>query len=557
MLRHVSLLEAVQKALQKGNRTVVTSESLELCLNDTIWKDYKLKTKVEKHHCHTFSDEITVDTTDIIVAVVLLSILLLNIVGSITDTECMSNGKEDRSLLSSFSIRRNWKNLVRNTKHPDPRLQRLKGIDFWRCIIPLGVIMVHCALPFLIAVDNSYDLEMSFYTVSQQLIVNSSIALQTYMVISGLLLSYKMELCAEDRQLSWWMVPRGIFMRYLRLTPVYAVTIAVMATWSKFIGAGPFWEVSAGLVRYQCRSRWWQNLLYINNYFYNSQCIVAAWYLGVDMQMFVLGIITCVALRRGRRRAAVLAVLFLSGIIILAVHIYVRDLHPIMILEPTEASTLFENEPAFNEIYKMGHANIPSYIVGLALGYLVYRLQQLDVDIKRYRKYRIVYWALVPLMIGIILSGSAFYRDAPRDPVYIRALYGALVKPVFGIFTAALICGAIFKLENVYRAVLEWKVWTVPGRLSYCVYIIHLPCLRIILSLRTTLLTLSSANQLLLLLCVTLISLLVALPLWLLVEAPFVELTKYLSSRRTEEFDEKRDEITNGCQKIDNTNTRL
>ncbi|XP_045777817.1 uncharacterized protein LOC123875816 [Maniola jurtina] len=521
-----------------GNRTTVTSESLEGCLNDTIWKDYKLKTKVEKHYCHALSDEITVDTSDIIVVVVLLSILLLNIIGSICDTECISNGKEEKSLLSSFSIRRNWKNLVRNTKHPDPRLQRFKGIDFWRCIIPLGVILVHCAVPFLMALHNSYDLEMSYYTVSQLLILNASIVLQTYIVVSGLLMSYKMELYAEDKQLSWRMVPKGIFVRYFRLTPVYAVTIAVMATWTKFIGPGPFWEVSAGTLRSHCRSRWWQNLLYINNYFYNSQCIVAGWYLGMDMQLFVLGIVTCVALRRRARRPAALATLFILGIIILAAHIYVRDLHPFMLMDPTGSRTLFEVEPSFNEIYKTGHANISSYIVGLALGYLVYRLQQLDIDIKRYRNYRIVYWALAPLLLAIILSGSVFYRDAPRDPAYVRALYGALVKPIFGILAAGLIFGAIFKLENVYRRVMEWKLWTIPSRLSYCVYIIHMPCLRIYLSLRTSLLTLSSANQFLLLLYVTLISLAIALPLWLFVEAPFVELTKYLSSRRIKKVEE-------------------
>ncbi|CAH2240903.1 jg9640 [Pararge aegeria aegeria] len=540
------------------NKTAVTAELLEGCLNDTFWKDYNLKTKVENHYCHTLSDNnLEVDASDIVVALVLLAILLLNMIGSINDIKCTSKSKEERSLLSCFSVSRNWKNLIKHTEHKDPRLQRLKGINFWRCIISVGVIMVHCIWPFLIALNNPYAVEMNFYDLSQHIIISGSIALQAYLVISGFLLAYKMELHSEQKRLNWRMVPKGLLMRYLRLTPVYAVTIAVMATWIKFAGAGPFWEVSGDVERSHCRSRWWASLLYINNYFYNAQCVVVGWYLGVDMQMFVLGIITCVALRNQRHRAAVLATLFILGMTILGVHIYVRDLYPILIMEPHETRSLFESDPNFNEVYKMGHNNIVSYVVGMALGYLVYRLQQLDIDINKYKKYRFIYWALLPMLIVIILSGRMFYRDGPKEPIYVRVIYGVLVKPIFAVSVAGILCGTIFKLDGVYRRVFEWRIWTTPARLSYCVYIIHMPFLRLFLSLRTTLLTLSSLNQLLLLFGVTAISFIAAVPLWLLVEAPFVELTKYWSSRQSTEATEKPVDYTNGTQEKIEMNTNL
>ncbi|CAH2240905.1 jg9641 [Pararge aegeria aegeria] len=165
------------------------------------------------------------------------------------------------------------------------------------------------------------------------------------------------------------------------------------------------------------------------------------------MHMFVLGIITCVAVRsQGCRRAAVLVTLFILGVVIPGVHIYVRDLYPIMIMEPHETRTLFENDPTVNEVYKMSHNNIVSYVVGMALGYLVYRLQQLDIDINKYKKYRLIYWSLLPLLIVIILSGRMFYRDGPKEPIYVRVIYGALVKPIFALSFAGLFCGTIFKL---------------------------------------------------------------------------------------------------------------
>ena len=50
-----------------------------------------------------------------------------------------------------------------------------------------------------------------------------------------------------------------------RLTPVYAVILGFIATLLAYLGSGPNWQNvrNHSLV---CRSRWWTNLLYINNF---------------------------------------------------------------------------------------------------------------------------------------------------------------------------------------------------------------------------------------------------------------------------------------------------
>lgn len=42
--------------------------------------------------------------------------------------------------------------------------------------------------------------------------------------------------------------------------------IALDATWLVHAGRGPFWENLVGKEYRRCRSNWWTNLLYINNY---------------------------------------------------------------------------------------------------------------------------------------------------------------------------------------------------------------------------------------------------------------------------------------------------
>ena len=70
-----------------------------------------------------------------------------------------------------------------------------------------------------------------------------------------------------------------------RLTPAYAVVLAVFSTVIVYMGTGPYWysfESAASV----CRRDAWTNLLYINN-LVGHECMGETWYLGMDMQFFV------------------------------------------------------------------------------------------------------------------------------------------------------------------------------------------------------------------------------------------------------------------------------
>ena len=52
-----------------------------------------------------------------------------------------------------------------------------------------------------------------------------------------------------------------------RLTPVYAVILAFLATLVVYLGSGPNWQDIHYSMTEACRNEWWRNLLYINIYF--------------------------------------------------------------------------------------------------------------------------------------------------------------------------------------------------------------------------------------------------------------------------------------------------
>lgn len=53
--------------------------------------------------------------------------------------------------------------------------------------------------------------------------------------------------------------------RIWRITPPYMIILMITATLSKYFGDGPLFP--DGYEYKSCKSTWWTNLLYINNYF--------------------------------------------------------------------------------------------------------------------------------------------------------------------------------------------------------------------------------------------------------------------------------------------------
>lgn len=74
---------------------------LEECLNESLWNHYELQGKVENIlYCNREGDKIRYDVSDILVAVVYLSIIVLNITGSLYDVVYYE--KNDKSGTCNF-----------------------------------------------------------------------------------------------------------------------------------------------------------------------------------------------------------------------------------------------------------------------------------------------------------------------------------------------------------------------------------------------------------------------------------------------------------------------
>ncbi|KAG6455943.1 hypothetical protein O3G_MSEX009498 [Manduca sexta] len=374
----------------------------------------------------------------------------------------------------------------------DPRLERLKSINGIRTLSTSLVIMSHAFLPALIYIDNPQAVEETYNNVANHIFSNGSIIMQTFFTISGFLLVYNLQIAAEKNSYEWLTLPRGVLLRWLRLTSAYALVLAVTVTWMRHAGSGPLWQVRhysmtttneainnksnffqpvVGTEARDCARNWWLHLVLLNNYVDGSECMVHTWYLAADFHLYILGIIIFVSCRTTRARIVSLSLLFILGLITSALHTYFQDLDAAVIFSPETIRWTFKHDRTYNHVYKRSHTNISCYVLGLALGYIVYYAQKTNFDVQKYKKYRILLWSAFPVGLLLILSASLFYAD--RGSMPLRMAYAALARPLDGLLLACYIFSSVLKYEDVYRGVVEWRGWTVPGRLSFSAYLLH------------------------------------------------------------------------------------
>ncbi|CAG5014978.1 unnamed protein product [Parnassius apollo] len=501
--------------------------ALEGCLNNTFWKKYKLKTKLlEVVDYNNLDSKLNIGYGDYAIAIICFALLMMNLIGSVYDIfYIQQRERKGNKVLLAFSIKRNWEKLIARDSD-NPSYERLKVLHGVRTIITALVITAHSMMPFTNIPKNTRDLEAIYDILPYHTFINGTPIVQVFFLMAGFLLAFNVQMKSEKMKFTWVMIPIEICRRWLRLTPVYAVVLAITSTWLRFVGSGPLWNEAVVTEAEDCRRFAWQNLFYISNYFDDSICMAQAWYLSSDMQLYCLGICICFMVTNSTVRKVVLSLLFAAGVIIPAVVTYVKDLDAVLIVSPETCVNYFIKNPTFNYVYKRGHTNLAGFIIGLSMGYITYHLLRMEVNLEKYKKRLWIYQLLLPTGILITWLGSVFYRDAPRDSIYIRALYAGIVKPVFTLLFALLILGAIFKCDKTYRSILEWRRWVTPARLSYSAYVLH------VLVIRTYVGTFETQTKTLFIhiiytsISLVMVSFLLATPLWLLVEAPANELVK-------------------------------
>ncbi|XP_055545796.1 nose resistant to fluoxetine protein 6-like [Wyeomyia smithii] len=406
-----------------------------------------------------------------IAAITIFSLVAALVVAS-TVYEIVSNYRavKPSPLPITFSLYSNWINLMSIKAASNQVTKKSASIDCLhglRVLAILWIIFGHSYMMVLSAplINPVATLEW-IASVHSALIVAGVISVDTFLVLSGLLTCWSLlrEL-DRNRRLN---VPLLYLHRYLRLTPPFAVLILFTVGVYPNFGSGPLWNSSLAVTADLCNKYWWSALLYIQNYVNpNEMCLGHSWYLSVDMQLFLLAPFIIYPLWRwGWRILLVVIGLIIASIACILAVTMVYDLRANILLSCLERDRYS---------YVPTHTRMGAWFVGLILGYILHRTRDDFVSLPRW-KVSLGWTITAGLLAGCVFGFYPLNQpDYEQNPLIVDALYDSFKHVSWAVAVSWIIFACVNGYGGPVNGILCLPIWQPLGRLSYCLYLLHLP----------------------------------------------------------------------------------
>ena len=324
--------------------------------------------------------------------------------------------------------------------------------------------------------------------VLAQLLAQGFFSVDSFFFISGLLVAYltlqEMSFRAASG-LKWRVFPfiSYYIYRYFRLTIVYGFVVLFFIQLLPYLGYGPLWSTVDKYAE-DCREYWWTNLLYVNNFYpsFTNQCITGTWYLSADMQLYAVSPLLLIPLFLywpvgvALTIALLLVCMLVAGVLTGVYDLPLSPFQGVLVPNMTFAHWVETLPPfvTYNNIYfDKPYSHIPPFLVGLLVGFLLYREMKLP--------FRPVLNALVhggSLVCALVLTSVLIFGLYPmwHGHVYTiteEVLYNVLSRLTWGVALAFVVYACHNGYGGWLNSGLSWSFWTPLARLCFVTFLIH------------------------------------------------------------------------------------
>ncbi|XP_023940639.2 nose resistant to fluoxetine protein 6 [Bicyclus anynana] len=450
--------------------------------------------------------------------------------------------QENRYILA-FSIKNNWKILthIRSNPKEEDRTRDLSSLEGIRFLGTLGVISTHVTIVYIYSfIDNPEFIESMFDHIPTQVAFNSPIWMQVFFSISGFLTAYFTLIYSEKRSLTFGKCLLSVINRFMRLTPVAMAGLWFTIAFPR-LGTGPQWQLLVERESHHCSERWWYHLLYVHNHLTLGKfCMGHTWYLAVDMQLHILGSILLLIFVKWRKAVApVISVLVTFSIVASGLIVYFYNLSPIITAQnPEVVSNMFKDSNLMTKLYLPVWTNLSGYLFGFAVAFIYYNNQEKGFMLNEVKWFNILFHTTLTLALVVTLAGVAFLMDT-KPSRWAAIVYGSLDRTLIALCFNVFLLGCFSNCKSVVRDALSWRGFHTLGRLSYCVFIVHFIVMRMSVASNTQIGHISFYSLISLLIVSSVLSYVVAIPVYLLIESPFIQLWKALLGGNKKKEDSK------------------
>ncbi|XP_012279235.1 nose resistant to fluoxetine protein 6 isoform X2 [Orussus abietinus] len=397
----------------------------------------RLRTSVDPILCQSRDEAPRFTRGSAVYGLIVLALFALVTIGTLCDAP--SDRDDDpgtsvgRKLLSCFSARRNLASVFTvNYNHPG-----LDCIHLMRFFFTSLVVLGHRSFQNHINSINNADYyeKVCSYPLTA-LFLNGATVVDAFLAMGGLLGTY-FDLHELDKR-GRFDVPSRILLRFLRVTPAYAMVIFFDILVLPVLGSGPLWKSYVLKERDNCANYWWANILFLNNYVgEQNMCLFQSWYLSADFQLFLLSLpIVYIFWQLPRKYGyGFLGVAIAASCVAPFVLSYSYNVSPIFVGLPHMRELL--NVEYFYKYYVKSHLRITSYLVGVLTGAILYDFKGIKWRLPKV-------WSQISFMVLVValsVTTQAIghkYFDPNKLPGRLEAaLYASFHKCAFVVAMCA------------------------------------------------------------------------------------------------------------------------
>ncbi|GBP20422.1 Nose resistant to fluoxetine protein 6 [Eumeta japonica] len=429
--------------------------------------------------------------------------------------------KEKSTLYICFSVYTNTQRLLTFKAGADS-LDCLDGI---RAISIIWVIVGHThstATEF--PIQNLLRISEWIQSYNSLWIMAAPLSVDTFFMMSGLLCVYTVAKKGTRRSFLK-NLPLFYLHRYLRMFPLLAAAILLQASLAHHVADGPFWSTVAREVD-SCRQSWWIALLHLQNYVSGPICLGQTWYLSVDMQLYWISPLVLVWLcapgRGGGRRAGWCAVTLavLTSLLAATIYCFLNDFpfHPI--------SNTGNVGRYMQDYYINTLTRAPPFFIGLVFGYALHLWRDTKIELSK------ILVGILWTLAGALTSFAVFVHYPILQSDYDNQLLDNFLNSYMRSFWAIGVGWLVFACKHGYGGPINWflslRLWKLPARLSYAMYLLHMSAMIIINSMQLSPFYFTQWNLIFTFFADMVLAILLAVVLTLAVDAPFSTLQKML-----------------------------
>ncbi|CAH0560084.1 unnamed protein product [Brassicogethes aeneus] len=416
--------------------------------------------KINDNLCSTKLQEVTFSGPNKLAMCIFGFFALLLLCGTICDVFVPNDTKSvPLQMFLAFSVYSNCKSLFKTKINKDAEsFGCLNGI---RVLCMFWIIGGHLLRYFLgLPLTNIAEFDFEWHDI---ILLAGEMAVDTFFNISGFLVVYLY--LTKKNKLNISFVQMYIH-RYLRLTPSLAMVIFLYFNISKF-GSGPIWGYTKKLED-ECVKNWWFNLIYVQNYFREQNCVLYTWYLAVDMHMFLLSPIILIGLIKYHKTT-----LFGLGMAVLSSSLYsgwlTHQLPPMTYLKDEDLFTFFIPT----------HFRGVSWIIGAIFGYVMYRRKNEKLKLSQ----TLVNFLWI-LSCGGLIAIIFYHKYLANIVKYnIKNVHNIIanscIRPIWSILQCVVIWLCIEGKGGFVNRFLSAPCFSVLVKVNYSMYLVHIPIITI------------------------------------------------------------------------------